>query len=113
MGAGGNVLVPLSRYADTEFDVYACPVDREITRLTTLELLRDKIDYDIADLLRIALHNALRFKLPNDTGGLICSAYSARIYKFAGWLPCNMPSIPSPSDVVAALAAMPNLTVNP
>lgn len=114
MGAGGNVLVPLSRYADTEFDVFDCPAYFELVRKVTLELLRDKIDYDFADLLRIALHNLLRCKLPTDTGGMICSAYSARIYLLSGWRPkCRPPLIPSPADVVRAIEAAPKLTVAP
>lgn len=103
MNAGGNVLVPLSRYQDTDFDVFDCPVDRRNVRTLTLELLRERIDYDFPDLLLIAAHNVLRFKLPTDTGGLVCSAYSAKIYRAAGWEPVGMSAIPSPADVVAAM----------
>lgn len=107
MNAGGNVLVPLSRYQDSDFDVFLCPDSPEAVRILTLEFLRDQIDYDFIDLLRIAAYNVLRLKLPTDTGGLVCSAGSARIYVLAGWKPVGMPSIPAPSDLVAALNADP------
>lgn len=107
MNAGGNVLVPLSRYQDSDFDVFSCPAAPEAVRILTLEFLRDRIDYDFIDLLRIAAHNVLRLKLPTDTGGLVCSAGSARIYRSARWAPVGLPSIPAPSDLVAALHADP------
>lgn len=111
MNAGGNVLVPLSRYADTDFDVYGCPVDRAKARLWTLELLRGRIDYDLLDLVRVALHHLANFRLPPDTGGMICSAYTANIYGFAGWR-AVLPRIPTPADVVAAIGEPPKLAVS-
>lgn len=110
MGAGGNALVPASRYADVDFDVFHSPVGVVAVREAILESLRFKVDYDIADLVRIALHNLLRFKLPMDTGGLICSSYNAKIYITAGWFTDDFPSIPSPVDLVRALG-LPKLTV--
>lgn len=107
MNAGGNVLVPVSRWENTDFDVFACPVHRTDVCVAILETLRGKIDYDLADLLRIAAHNVLRCKLPTDTGGLVCSAYSAKLYTMSGWQPLFLPSIPAPSDLVAAMNATP------
>lgn len=96
-----------SRWANTDFDVFSCPVDPVDVREVVLETLREKIDYDLLDLLRIAAHNVLRCKLPTDTGGLVCSAYSAKIYTLCGWRPPLLPSIPAPSDVVAAMPDYP------
>lgn len=109
MNAGGNALVPLSRWANTDFDVFAHPPFEYAydVRYAILESLRGKIDYDLADLLRIAAHNVLHCKLPTDTGGLVCSAYSAKIYSLCGWNPLLLPSIPAPSDLVAALNTAP------
>lgn len=77
-----------------------------------LSSLDSKILYDIGDLVRIALWNALHFKLPRtDRGGMVCSAYSAQIYRNAGWTPPpSMPSIPSPADLVRALGYAPRIT---
>jgi hypothetical protein len=107
MNAGGNVLVPVSRWENTDFDVFTCPVDRTDVCVAILETLRGKIDYDLVDLLRIAAHNVLRCKLPTDTGGLVCSAYSAKIYTLCGWRPLFLSSIPAPSDLVAAMPDYP------
>jgi hypothetical protein len=113
MNAGGNHLVPLSRYADTPFDVYRPPMTSAWAEMHTpagwagcvLDSLREKISYDFLDLARIAAHNALNLRLPRtDTGGLVCSAYVARVYQQAGWLaPVDMPSIPSPAALARAL----------
>ena len=111
MGAGGNVLIPASRYIDADFDVFSSPVGVDAVREAIQESLRGKVDYDVVDLIRIALHNMLNFKLPTDTGGKICSSYNSIIYTASGWIaPEDMPSIPSPADIVAALG-LPRLQV--
>jgi hypothetical protein len=120
MGADGNHLVPLERYDDVPFDLYAPPVGAdpeglELWPLHILESQREQIRYDVADLLRIALYNLLRLKLPRtDRGGLVCSAYVAKVFIAAGWqAPASMPSIPSPAALAAALGGVPVASFNP
>lgn len=119
MNAGGNHLVPLSRFADLPLDVFNPPVYLpqgldDGYAYHVLDSLREKINYDFADLLRIALHNLLHLHLPRtDTGGLVCSSYVAWVYRRCGWLPpVTMPSIPSPAALVAALGVPPLLSIN-
>lgn len=109
MGAGGNSLVPLSRHASMPFDVFAFPGHRGLIRRNTLESLKGHIDYGAFDLLRIAAYNLLHFKLPRtDRGGMVCSAYSAWLWKGAGMRFPGMPSIPSPADLVKAVGGKPS-----
>lgn len=122
MNAGGNHLVPLSRYADLPVDVYRAPLTNAYLELHTprgwgsrvLDSLREKISYDFADLIRIGLHNVLHLQLPRtDTGGLVCSAYVARVYRDSGWIaPATMPSIPSPGALAEAFGVSPVLSIN-
>lgn len=114
MGAGGNVLVPLSRYEARPFEVYEPPgLSRLAIRNAVTESLRGKIPYDVADLARIALWRLARLALPaEDRGGLVCSAYSARVWRAAGWRPARLSAIPAPDEVVAALGARPKVIVN-
>lgn len=112
MRAGGDVLVPASRYLDSDLDVFPCPVEPVAAIGALFDLLGMDIGYELADLLRIAGHELLGIALPpRDEGGLICSALSASIYLHAGWRPADLPSIPAPRDVVAALACPPRLEV--
>lgn len=110
-GAGCS-LAPLSQYVGTDFDVFACPVDRAEAEYALWNLLGERIAYDLADLLRIAANRLLGVPLPpRDEDGLICSALSGAIYLHAGWFPPGLPSIPAPDDIVAAVATPPTLTV--
>lgn len=111
-----GVLVPLSQYADTDFDVFACPRDAVAERIAVkdaaLAAIRTRIDYDIADLLRIAAWRTLRLPLPSrDRNGMVCSALSARIYRDVGLVLLGCPSIPAPDDLVAAFGGIPVLEV--
>lgn len=111
IGAGG-VLAPVSKYADTDFDVFPCPLDPADIVGPTFDLLGLDIDYDYGDLLRIGLHKLVGAPLPAaDNDNLICSALSASIYLHAGLPRGNLPSIPAPRDVVAWMAAPPKLEV--
>lgn len=106
-GAGSS-LSPLSGYAHIDFDVYSSPVDRCRVDTATWRVLGRKVRYGFNDLLRIAANRLLGWPLPQaDDGDLICSALSATIYRLAQWRPVGLPSIPAPSDVVAALNAAP------
>jgi hypothetical protein len=120
MGAGGNHLVPLERYDDVPFDLYHAPVGndphgQDLWPLFILESQREQIRYDFMDLVRIALNNLLRLKLPRtDRGGLVCSAYVAKVFTDAGWQPpASMPSIPSPAALAAALGGVPVASFQP
>lgn len=109
---GGSSLSPLSGYFDTDFDVYRCPVPRDLVHTVCWRMLGRKIHYGFFDLVRIACHRLLGFPLPRkDDGNLICSALSAAIYQRAGWRPVGLPSIPAPDDVVASLRSMPIIEV--
>lgn len=108
MNGGGACLVPLSRYMNCDFDVFACPVDRIEATTSMFDLLGNDIDYDFGDLARIAGHELLGVPLPpRDNGNLVCSALSATIYLHANWQPRGLPSIPAPRDVVVAIGAAP------
>ena len=74
-------------------------------RQTTLNGLRERIHYDFSDLLRIGISNLLNLRTPRDTGGMVCSAFSARIYREAGWNVTGLSHIPSPGELAAALGA--------
>lgn len=112
MNGGGACLVPASKYADTDFDVFRCPVDIFDATEAMFALLGQDIGYDVGDLLRIAQHELLGRPLPPaDDGRLICSALSASIYLLAGLSRLGLPSIPAPRDVVAWLLAAPTLEV--
>lgn len=104
-----NVLVPLSQYERTPFDVFPCPVDRAAVRSVALEKLRQPIGYSWQDIATVGLHLLFGTPLPEvDSGGKICSAHSATCYLLAGWKPrVALPSIPWPAAVVAALEAPP------
>lgn len=110
--ASGSSLSPLSGYAHIDFDVFRCPVSREVVQKTAWRLLGEKIHYDVMDLARIAANRIFGIRLPlHDDKNLVCSAFSASIYHLAGWRPESLPSIPAPDDVVAALDTRPLLRV--
>ena len=112
--AAGASLSPLSNYAEVDFDVFACPVDQATVEIELWNLIGAKIHYDPPDLVRIALNKRLRIPLPpQDDKNLVCSALSATIYRCAGWQPENLPSIPAPCDVTAALQCAPLYEVRP
>ncbi|OHC68623.1 MAG: hypothetical protein A3H93_09170 [Rhodocyclales bacterium RIFCSPLOWO2_02_FULL_63_24] len=112
MNGGGACLVPASKYADTDFDVFACPVHSTEAEGAIFDLLGLDIGYDFGDLLRIAQHELLGRPLPAaDDKDLICSALSASIYLHAGLPRSGLPSIPSPRDVAAWMGVAPTLEV--
>jgi hypothetical protein len=109
---GGCSLSPLSHYQGEDFDVYLCPVPTTDVVRNLWALLGVRIAYDFVDLLRVGANKLLGLPLPRrDEDGLICSALSATIYLHAGWMPIDLPSIPAPSDVVAALGHGPWIRV--
>ena len=112
MNGGGACLVVASKYSDTDFDVFACPVPSGSVMVAIFDLLGMDLGYDFTDLLRIADHELLGIPLPAvDEGGLICSATSATIYLRAGLVRGGLPSIPAPRDVVDWLRVGPTLEV--
>lgn len=114
MDGAKNVLVPLSQYAHTPFDVFRCPVDRETVRQAVLESLRGRITYDWADIAYLGLNRVLGLPLPiADDSGLVCSSYAAVAYLQAGWKPAELPAICTPGEVAAALGGHPILKCDP
>lgn len=112
MNGGGACLVPASKYADTDFDVFQCPAERSDVIAAAFDLLGLDIGYDFGDLLAIAAHELLRRPLPPaDDKDLICSALYASIYLHAGVSRLGLPSIPTPRDVVDWLMFAPILVV--
>lgn len=112
MNGGGAVLTPASRYGQTDFDVFACPVDRMEVTTAIFDLLGMDIDYDFGDLVRIGAHELFGFALPPvDDDNLVCSALSASIYLHAGMERGELPSIPSPRAVVDWLGTPATLEV--
>lgn len=104
MNGGGACLVPASKYADTDFDVFTCPCERGLAVQAAFDLLGLNIDYDFGDLFLIAAHELFDVALPEaDDNRWICSALSASIYLRAGVSRLGLPSIPAPRDVVAWL----------
>jgi hypothetical protein len=110
MDGVGNVLVPLSQYADTNFDVFRSPVPAPGVRQAVLEQLRGHLAYGWLDVLYIGLHRLLGLPFPPDDGMAVCSSYVVRAYAAAGWAPQGLPAIAAPCDVVAALEAAPVLS---
>lgn len=115
MDGAKNVLVPLSQYAQTPFDVFPCPVDRALVRDDILVTLRGHISYDWTDIARLALNRILRVPLPAvDDSKMICSSWAAWTWLRSGWKPAGrLPSIATPAEVVAALGAEPIVTNEP
>lgn len=103
----GATARPLSQLVEARvpFDVHACPVPGEAAGEAAWESIGSRIDYDVADLARIAAHRLFGIPLPPaDDGRLVCSALSVVIYRRAGWaVPAGLPSIPAPGDVCRAL----------
>lgn len=112
MNGGGACLVPASKYADTDFDVFACPMRAADVAGAMFDLLGLDISYDFGDLLAIAAHELLGRDLPPvDDRNLICSALAASIYLNAGLPRGGLPSIPAPRDVAAWMGVGPTLEV--
>lgn len=112
MDGAQNALVPLSQYADTPFDVFNCPVRRDVVRQVVLEQLRAKVSYGWADVAYIGLHRLMGVPLPPEDDDFVCSSYSAAAYILAGW-GARLPSICAPADVVAAIGAAAALVNQP
>lgn len=103
---------PASQHKDDDFDVFDCPIFRRPDVVeAALAILGAPIRYDYLDLVAILGHEVFGLPLPDEDGSLLCSALSAAIYKRLDWTPVGLPSIPTPRDVVAALADVPKLTV--
>lgn len=107
MDGAKNVLVPLSQYAQTPFDVYPCPVERDKVRDDILVTLRGHITYDWSDIGRLALNRLFGVPLPEvDNSKLVCSSWAALTWLRNGWKPAGrLPSIATPAEVVMALGA--------
>lgn len=111
LNAGGAGFAPLSQMAEFAFDVFACPVDRVAVEDVIWDLFGERMGYDFADLVRIALHIRLGFPLPPDSDGRVCSSLTAVIYLAAGWNAPALPSIPWPGAIVDAFNAPPSLEI--
>lgn len=98
-------LNPLSDYKATPWDVFDCPVDRVMVRDALLEHVRDGVNYDWPDLLRILRHRLTGWPLPKqDDARMICSAFSAHVMlEHCDWRPIGLPTIAAPSDLAAVL----------
>jgi len=109
MDGAKNVLIPLSQYQLTPFDVFSCPVDRKQVRDDILVTLRGKISYDWLDIWRLAINILFGVPLPTvDDSKLVCSSWAAYIWLRCGWKPAGrLPSIATPAEVVAALGGEP------
>jgi hypothetical protein len=113
MNGAGNVLIPLSQYADAEFDVFRAPVPGWKVRLAALELLGRKIGYGWAECFYVALNRVFGVPFPEQpSGDEQCAMLSAEIYRRAGW-PASLPTIVAPCDVVAAIGGKPALVNDP
>jgi hypothetical protein len=109
----GPRIVPLRSYRHP-FDVFSCPVSQETVRRAAFAFAAKRIRYDWLDLFRIGLFNLFRLRPAADQGGLVCSSFNARIYRYAGWQPPpKFPRIPSPGAMVRALNTEPTLEVDP
>lgn len=113
INSGGASLVPLSQFSVYAFDAFLCPVERMDAERALWQAIGKKMGYSVADLARIAAHIHLGLPLPEQGDDYICSALSARIYLQAGWTPPNLPSIPWPGAIVAAMQSPPLLECRP
>lgn len=114
MNGGGACLVPASKYADTDLDVFACPMRSADVVTAMFDLLGMDISYAFGELLAIAAHELFGRALPPveaDDDDLICSALSAAIYLDAGLPRGSLPSVPAPRDVAAWMGVGPTLEV--
>lgn len=114
MWGEGNVLVPLSQYSGTAWDLWDCPGDRAAAKTAVLEHMRGRIGYDWGDLARIAANRLVGWPLPrHDDARLICSAYTGHVLlEHCGWHPEGLPAIAAPSDLARALGR-PKLSYEP
>lgn len=115
MDGAKNVLVPLSQYDVTPFDVFSCPCDRVRVKDVIAKRLRGKVGYDWGDIIRIAAYFWFDIPLPSrDRGGQQCASYAASAYLMAGWTPARqLPSIPWPGAVVDSIGADPIVEFRP
>jgi hypothetical protein len=107
-----NVYTPLSQYAEDEFDVFRMPVMAKNARIQSLfqdtvheiqAAMRDRIQYSWLQILRIGVYKLVRITLPGSRRGMVCSGFSAAIYRELGWNPVDLANPPAPSDLTAAL----------
>lgn len=110
--ASGACLTPLSQYAGVDFDVYFTGLRRYDVEREIWKAIGAPVHYDWEDLLRIAANKLIGWPLPDrDDNELICSSLAAKIMIAAGWRPSDLPSIPAPCDVVAAIGIAPEIEV--
>ena len=105
--SGGGRLVPLSRYAGGDFDVFDAPRDIHLMVEDALyQIIGRHSGYGIKAIARIALHRLFgasiaeydeRAERPSG-----CPSLAAAIWLRAGWVPVGFPSIPAPNDVAWA-----------
>jgi hypothetical protein len=98
-----NVYTPLSQYAEDEFDVFPTPNQRCSPVRAIQTAMRTRITYSWLQILRIGVYKLVRLTLPGARRGMICSGFSAAIYRELGWAPVGLPTPPAPSDLTAAL----------
>lgn len=113
---GPASLVPVSHYAHDDFDVFRAPLDCKQLALGSREVILNSIGalraYAWGDIVRVALHELIGVPLPKPAADrLICSSLSEYIYRRLGWQPENLPSIPTPRDLVAAIGMPARLEV--
>jgi hypothetical protein len=111
LNGGKNHLIPLSQLAETNFDVFFCPVDDTIkVRLAIAESLRVKIPYSLSAVFVIGLLNLLHIHLfLHARKILVCSGYCVSILEAAGWP--ERSRLISPQELVKQLKL--KLVVNP
>lgn len=103
LNGGGNAMVPLSQWADQDFDVFAGPAPSPTVVSELQGRLARRTGYSPSEILAIVAHDLLRFKLPADPRKSICSSWVADIYHAAGWQHLFHVPVPSPAELCAAL----------
>lgn len=104
INGGGNHLIPVSQIKD-DFDVYRPHggIDTDTVRAAIFELLRDRKEYAVLELLRIALYYMLGIVVwKMSRGEYVCNEYAAEIYSRAGYS-LVLPPIAAPADVCRAM----------
>jgi hypothetical protein len=86
INSGHNHLIPLSQFADINFDVFECPVDRNKVRTDILESLRVRVNYGIISFILLGIYNLFRIKeRVSSLKDKVCSEYVQDILINAGW----------------------------
>ena len=83
MLGSGDCLVPLSQYAETDFDIFPCPSDHVLAYQSTFSLLGSHIPYSFIDLLTIGIRKLVNLDLGHSKEGMICTAFCTMVYRDA------------------------------